>query len=171
LPVPTWVDIAGRPIRTLGEPGVYSGGLILSPDGKRLAYTLTGAPGNQDIWVAESSGAGNTRLTFDPKLDTSPVWSPDGARIVFASNRGGRRDLYEKSSDGSGEERLLLQSDEDKTPLDWSRDGRFLLFQSTNPKTREDLWILPLQGDTTPFAFLKTDAQEGYLAQFSPDAR
>ena len=66
-------------------------------------------------------------------------------------SKGGRMDLYEKNADGSGEERLVLHSDQDKVPTSWSRDGRFLLFQSIDPKTREDLWILPLEGDRKPF--------------------
>ena len=64
----------------------------------------------------------------------------------------------------------MLQSDQDKAPTSWSHDGRFLLFQSIDPKTREDLWILPLEGDRKPFLFLGTNAREQF-AQFSPAQR
>ena len=64
----------------------------------------------------------------------------------------------------------MLQSDQDKAPTSWSRDGRFLLFQSIDPKTREDVWILPLEGDRKPFLFLGSNARE-QGAQFSPDQR
>jgi Tol biopolymer transport system component len=78
-------------------------------------------------------------------------------------------DLYEKSADGGGEERLLFKSDQDKAPTSWSRDGRFLLFHSQDPKTAQDIWILPL--DTLkPFVYLKTEFSERF-AQFSPDGR
>jgi Tol biopolymer transport system component len=126
--------------------------------------------GNQDIWVSDLASGATTRLTFDPRPDVSPIWSPDGKRIVYGANRGGRIDLYEKNADGSGEERLLLKSDQDKAPTSWSRDGRFILFMAVDPKTRQDLWILPLEGDRRPFVFVNTDAQEG-LASFSPDSR
>jgi serine/threonine protein kinase len=169
LPRPTWLDLTGRASGTLGDGAGYIAP-ALSPDGQRLAFVRVGAQNNTDIWVTDIASGGNTRLTFDPGADMSPVWSPDGTRIVFGASRGGRRDLYEKNADGSGDERLLLKSEQDKTPGSWSRDGRFLLFTSLDPKTREDLWILPIEGDKKPFVFLNTEAQEG-SAQFSPDGR
>jgi Tol biopolymer transport system component len=77
--------------------------------------------------------------------------------------------LYEKNADGSGEERLLLKSDQHKIPTSWSRDGKFILFASNDPKTSADIWILPLDS-LKPFVFLKTEFQED-LGQFSPDGR
>ena len=169
LPRPTWLDLTGRAGGTFGEASGYLTP-ALSPDGGRLAFARMGAQNNVDIWVTDIAGGGNTRLTFDPGADTSPVWSPDGKRIIFGANRGGRSDLYEKNADGSGDERLLLKSDQDKAPSHWSRDGRFLLFTSFDPTTREDIWVLPLESDKKPFVFLSTEAQE-QAAQFSPDQR
>ena len=169
LPRPTWLDLTGRASGTFGDVAGYLTP-ALSPDGGRLASSRMGPQNNVDVWVTDIAGGGNTRLTFDPGVDTSPVWSPDGKRIIFAANRGGRADLYEKNADGSGDERLLLKSDQDKTPTDWSRDGRFLLFTSLDAKTRQDLWVLPLDGDRKPFVFLNTEAQEGFT-QLSPDGR
>jgi eukaryotic-like serine/threonine-protein kinase len=169
LPQFTWLDPTGRILGTAGDPGVYNTPAI-SPDGTRLAFGAVDGAGNQDVWVRDLVSGGVTRLTFDPRPDVTPVWSPDGKRVVYAASRGSRRDLYEKNADGGGEERLVLQSDQDKSPTSWSRDGRFLLFQSIDPKTREDLWILPLEGDRKPFLFLGTNARE-QAAQFSPDQR
>jgi eukaryotic-like serine/threonine-protein kinase len=169
LPQFTWLDPTGRVLGTVGDPGLYSAS-ALSPDGTRLAFVAVDSAGNQDVWVRDLGTGGVTRLTFDPRPDLTPIWSPDGKRVVYAASRGSRRDLYEKNADGSGEERLVLQSDQDKAPTSWSRDGRFLLFQSIDPKTREDLWILPLEGDRKPFLFLGTNARE-QGAQFSPDQR
>lgn len=162
------LDSSGAVVSTFSESGAVSN-LNLSPDGKRLAYTLSDARGNQDIWVRDLSSGATTKLTFDPQVETAPVWSPDNTRIAFAAVRGGRRDLYEKNADGSGEERLLLASDQDKTPSSWSKDGRFLLFHSLDTQTREDLWVLPLEG-RQPFVFLKTNEQE-LAGQFAPDGR
>ena len=169
LPRPTWLDSTGREVGSIGDPGNY-GDLSLSPDGKRLAYRSTTTQGVSDIWVTDVTDGAKIRLTFDPGLDRAPVWSPDGTKIVYSANRRGRDDLYEKNADGSSDERLLLQTDQDKMASSWSRDGRFILFSSTDPKTNEDIWILPLYGDRKPFLFLKTDAREG-LGQFSPDGR
>jgi serine/threonine protein kinase len=170
LPRATWLDSMGREVGAIPiEPGSYSD-VALSPDGKRLTYRSNSPQGASDIWVADVAGEAKIRLTFDPRLKRAPVWSPDGTTIVYSANRGARDDLYEKNADGSGDERLLLQTDQNKTAHSWSRDGRFILFSSADPNTREDIWVLPLQGDRTPFLFLKTDTREG-SAQFSPDGR
>jgi eukaryotic-like serine/threonine-protein kinase len=168
LPQLLWRDLTGK---VIGDPGARNNYATpaVSPDGGRVAFRLTDDQGNQDIWVRDLARGNNTRLTFDPRPDSDPVWSPDGKEISFAANRGGRMDLYEKSADGGGEERLLFKSDQDKTPTSWSRDGRFLLFHSLDPKTNLDLWILPLN-TLKPFVFLKTGSIEGN-AQFSPDGR
>jgi eukaryotic-like serine/threonine-protein kinase len=118
--------------------------------------------------VLDASRGTSTRLTFDPARDDFPVWSPDGRRIAFASSRGGNFDLYQKASDGSGDDQLLLKSDEDRVPSSWSPDSRFLLYRAVGPKTGNDLWVLPLEGDRKPVPFLRTEFSE-QMGQFSPD--
>jgi Tol biopolymer transport system component len=163
-----WRDQTGKIVGDPWEANSYATPAV-SPDGSRVAFALDDAQGNVDIWVRDLARAGNTRLTSDPRLDINPVWSPDGKKIAFAALRGGRIDLYEKSADGSGEERLLFKSDQDKTPTSWSQDGKFLLFNSQDPKTNTDIWVLQLDSHR-PFVFLKTEFQES-LARFSPDGR
>ena len=108
------------------------------------------------------------RLTSDAALDNNPVWSPDGARIVFSSNRKGVLDLYQASADGAGSEDQLLATAQAKSASDWSRDGRFLLYTSADPRTRGDIWALPMKGDHTPFPVAQTNFNEEH-GQFSPD--
>jgi len=71
---------------------------------------------------------------------------------------------------GPGSEELLLESAENKFPLGFSHDGRYLLYRNTSPNTNWDLWALPLTGDRTPFEVVKTEFSEG-LGQFSPDGK
>jgi Tol biopolymer transport system component len=168
LPQFVWRDLAGKELGVAGEPGNYNRPAV-SPEGGRIAFRLTDAQGNQDIWVRDIARDSNTRLTFDPRAEIAPVWSPDGKKIAFASNRGGSMDLYEKNADNSGEERLLLKSDQNKIPTSWSRDGRFLLFHSSDPKTQTDLWVLPLDS-LKPFVFVKSEFDE-LEGQLSPDGR
>jgi Tol biopolymer transport system component len=94
----------------------------------------------------------STRFTFDAN-DAYPVWSPDGKYIVFTSNRGGTWDLYIKPADGSGEEKLLLKTDEPRFPDGFTRDGRFLLFFSVSLKTSYDMWALPFRFKAKPNPF------------------
>ena len=113
---------------------------------------------------------GFSRFTFDPATDRDAVWSPDGSRIVFASNREGVTNLYLKPASGAGNEELLLKTDLTKAPTDWSADGRFIVYSIIDPKTKSDLWVLPLFGDQKPFPFLQTEFNERN-GRFSPDGR
>jgi Tol biopolymer transport system component/predicted Ser/Thr protein kinase len=165
----TWLDQRGNPAGTLGDPGDYANPAI-SPDGSRVAVAVGPAP-SRDIWILDVARGTSTRFTFDPARDDNPSWSPDGKNIAFNSNRGGQRDLYIKPSDGSGEEKLLLKTDEPKTVERFTKDGRFLLFNSTGPKAGGgDMWALPLPGETKPVALLQTQFQEGF-ARVSPEGR
>jgi Tol biopolymer transport system component len=163
----TWLDRRGTVSSRVGDPAPY-GDLALSPDGTRVASVH----GDQqfDIWLYEFARGVSTRFTFNPAIDRYPIWSPDGSRLVFASNRGNHFDLYQKNANGAGEDELLLKSDQDKIPNNWSRDGRFLLFTSNDPKTNADIWVLPLEGDRKPSPVLRTEFNEGQAA-FSPDGR
>jgi len=166
----TWYNADGNAAGNLGEPGIY-GNLAISPDGTHIAVAqYDAAASSSNIWVMDTSRGTSARLTFGRGSDEYPVWSPDGKSIIYASNRNGRYDLYQKIADGSGEERLLLKSEDDKTPTSWSRDGRFLLYTDNDPKTRQDLWVLPFEGDRKPFPFLRTEFGEA-TGSFSPDGK
>jgi len=163
----TWVDRSGTVQGTVGDPDDTLIDPRVSPDGHRVAVSRT-VQGNTDLWLMDS--ARTRRMTVDAASDRSPVWSPDGTRIVFHSVRTGGGDLYQKLTSGAGVEERLVTSDERKTPLSWSADGQFLLYQSADQTNNLDLWVVPMVGDRTPSVFLKTPFREGYGA-FSPDNR
>jgi Tol biopolymer transport system component/tRNA A-37 threonylcarbamoyl transferase component Bud32 len=167
-----WMDAAGKQIGTVSEPGNHFWPR-LSPDGKRLAENVQDPQsGNIDVWLIDLARGVRTRFTFDPAVDSSPIWSPDGTRIVFYSTRRGHADLYIKDASGAGSEELVFESDALKSPTDWSRDDRYIAFTSLDlkGKTGRDIWILPLFGDRKPFPFLQTQFDETG-AMFSPDGR
>src|SRR5262249_28014375 len=68
----------------------------------------------------------------------------------------------------TGEESPLLQSDYNKTPTDWSRDGRYIIYRQSDPKTQIDIWALPLFGERKPFPVLQSEANEN-AGSLSPD--
>jgi len=156
-----WFDRAGKSLGPAGQPGDYIDP-ALSPDEKRVAVTrgLTVEAGG--LWVLDFSRGVFSRFTFGSQSRSTPIWSPDGSRIAFASSRG----LYVKDASGAGKEELLLQSDTFRVPDDWSADGRFLLFEETRPKTADDLWVLPLAGERKPIPVLQTEFGE-WGGQFS----
>jgi serine/threonine protein kinase len=149
--------------------------LALSPDGARAALVRQDPmnPMNQDIWAWDTTRATRTRMTFDPRRADSPVWSPDGKRLFFRSNREGSWNLHRKLTDESKDDDVLLKSDRDKTPTSISRDERFLLYTQSDPQTKNDVWILSNpnggQADRKSTPFLQREFDEGE-ARFSPDS-
>ena len=165
-----WFDRAGKLIELLNNIDSSTDlDPALSPDGRRLAIARA-VNGDKDIWLLEMGRGILSRFTFDPAIEGRPVWSPDGNRIAFFSNRKGSFDLYDKAASGTGEEELLLESSRTKLPLDWSADGRFLLYRDDDPQTGSDLWALPLTGDRKPFPVVQTPFQDRD-GQFSPDTK
>jgi eukaryotic-like serine/threonine-protein kinase len=164
-----WYDRSGKQIGSVGQKDLYLE-ISLSPDRKQLAaYMRDARLSPADIWIYDVSRGLRTRFTFDPFSDETPVWSPDGNKIAFASSRKRNFNLYMKTVTGAGAEELLLETEEQKFPSSWSPDGRYLAYYVTaNPTTGKDVWILPLFGDRKPFPFAQTSFNEGD-AEFSPD--
>src|SRR5262249_45059946 len=143
----TWFDRSGQETARVGNPGLYAG-IDVAPDGKRFSVHLHEGEGG-DSWFFDAGRM--QRLTFNTAQDNAmPVWSHDGNRIAFGSRRNGKWGLYVKASDGTGSEELLLESDLPKMPMGWSPDGKFVVYWVNDPKTRGDIWMIPIQGDRKP---------------------
>ena len=167
-----WFDRAGRHLATVDLPS-RAQGPELSPDEQQVALEVGGDTETNDIWVLELSRGIPTRFTSDTANDRLPRWSPDGTRLLFQSNRGSALyNFYQKSLSGAENEQLLFQSNDSKYPMDWTRDGSFVVFAGfgTEAEATADLWVLPLSGEKKPVPFLRTQFQETQ-ARFSPDGK
>ena len=172
----TWFDRTGNPLSVSSELGGYNE-VNLSPDGMRMASSeYEGRQlgyGNQDVWLFEFARSNRTRATVHAAHERMPVWAPDGSRIIFASDRDGVYNLYQKASSGAGIDELLFKSGENKFPLDWSRDGRFLLYATVDEKSHYGLWVLPISSPSlaagVPVRYLASEFNY-HQGRFSPDA-
>jgi serine/threonine protein kinase/Tol biopolymer transport system component len=167
-----WRDRKGGRLGTVGLPADYSNPAI-SADGRILAVSKRDpAIKTRDIWLFDLVRGTNMRLTFDPADDTSPLWSPDGRRVVFTSLRTGLRSIWQKAASGAGQEEPLLQTDAQNSVEDWARDGRYLSFNRVFPglETRMEVWALPLFGERKPFAVIAGQG-EARESRFSPDGK
>jgi serine/threonine protein kinase/Tol biopolymer transport system component len=164
----TWLSRDGKPLGSLSLEGDYQETRrpALSPDRHRLAVTRRDAEGRSDIWIIDLDRDVPTRLTFDGTAET-PVWSHDGARIVFSSRRTGIGDLYVRAAAGGGSDELLYASADAKRPTTFSPDGKTLLFTAI-VRGNAETWALPLSGNRTPFPLVRTGFPAGNAA-FSPD--
>src|SRR6185295_7682855 len=118
-----WVDRTGVKTSSLGSVEDALDLPELSPDGLRVVGEGT-SQANADVWLIDARTGVSDRFTLDPNSDGAPVWSPDGSRVAFRSNRNGSFDLFQKPTSGEREEVPLLISPAAKFPSDWSPDGR-----------------------------------------------
>jgi Tol biopolymer transport system component/DNA-binding winged helix-turn-helix (wHTH) protein len=165
-------DRQGRRIADMGSAAQW-GEPAVSPDGRRVAFELRDrAAGNEnlDIWIAGIPDEKRTRVTLDAAIDVLPVWSPDGAQLLFRSNRSGFSDLYRKRLDAAGVEELVLASETRKDPTDWSPDGTSILFTQYATNGPGSIWIYPLKRGAVPQPLVSGPAP-ARNARFSPDGR
>jgi Tol biopolymer transport system component len=167
-----WIDRSGTQVGVLGEPDSFAA-IALSPDGKRALTSLydpDGRPG--DIWIMDVSKGHKSRLTFDPQSDGEAIWSPDGQRIVFTSNRGGNghSNLFITSASGSGDDQKLLVADADDIPTSWSQDGQYILLTRW-ANGRGGTWLLRPNVDSEAKPLLLSAAFDQGAAVFSPNGR
>ena len=148
-----------------------------SPDGSRIAFHLD--DGRQlDIYVYEWARDFTTRLTFDPSVDSYPVWSPDGRTIVFSSTPSATQlaNLYWVAADGSGEPHRLTESHDRQIASSWHPSGKYLAFDQQISRQQWDLIVLPMEARGagwqagTPTRLLNHVSQRSD-AVFSPDGR
>ena len=143
-----WFDRAGKRLTVVDSPA-NERGLELAPDAKRATVSmLTSSRRTRDIWMVDMTSGTRTRFTDDAGDKLFSIWSPDGSRVVFDRDLGngtGARDLVQKPANG-GAESVLYSDQRPKWPLSFSSDGRFLAFVTVNPRTGQDVEVLPLTG-------------------------
>jgi eukaryotic-like serine/threonine-protein kinase len=170
-----WMDRTGKTVRATDVDFQMTPGLKLSTSGKQIAFT-EGLP--PDIFIYDFDRRTKTRLTTHPSVDHSPVWSPDGTRVVFDSHRTldgqatSEAGLYEKPSNGATVEQPILDRENgvQHSPRDWSADGSTLVFAKQGQNGRWNLWGLPLTGDRKPFPYRSGEFNENE-ASLSPNGR
>jgi Tol biopolymer transport system component len=153
-----WVDREGK-IELLGkEQDVYRE-VSISPDGTKAVVRH-----GLNLWIHDLQHGTRSPLTSGNASNYLPLWSRDGLRIVFASNRGGDWDLYSQPADGSRAAEVLLKRPYDQFTASLLTDGT-VLFVEVHPKTGRDLWIVAPDGKTSPVRVTPFDEMAG---QFSP---
>lgn len=133
---------------------------------RRLAF-VRGVGAATDIHVVNSNGTGAAQLTGNPTADLDPAWSPDGTKLVFASDRDGTFEIYVMDADGTNVVRLTTAPGSDVRPV-WSPDGRRIAFLS-NRDGVSDIYVMNSDGTNT--VRLTNDAFADADPAWSPDGR
>lgn len=160
-----WVDRQGReqPIAVPSHAWTYP---RISPDGARVAVSSADQEG--DIWVADAARQTLTRFTFDPGLDNYPLWTPDGSRIIFYSQRAAAPSIYWQPADGVGSVEPLTEGNVSQ-PTGISPDGMQLVFNESGTGGI-DLMVLSLTRErrVRPLVQTRFSERNGVV---SPDGR
>jgi dipeptidyl aminopeptidase/acylaminoacyl peptidase len=153
-----WFDRRGKQLALVGPSGDYRRP-SLSPDGHYVAFERGTPP---EIWTMDLQKGVTSRLVSRPTGNSFPTWSPDSRSIAFTDNVG----IFERAVGVVGEDQQLLKIATPIGPTDWSRDGRYILFNPLAPPY--DLWALPVFGDRKPLRLTQTPWSENG-ARLSPD--
>ena len=163
-----WFHRDGRKLQTLGAPALY-GNPALSPDDTRVAVSQFDLKtGTWDIWLIEIATARMSRFTQHEAMDDSPVWSSDGSRIAFKSDRDGPIDFFWKSANSAGPDALLhkppaVGHDHARTLYAWLNDDT-LLYGTYDRGTRQDLWRASSRSSDPASPVVATPSAEAYGA-------
>jgi hypothetical protein len=168
-----WVDRLGKMLAAVPTPtgNGSSPSVDISTDGARaaIADNPPAATAAEDVWVIDLQRFLPVRVT-ERAYAQSPLWSPDGSRLIYFSDRDGS--IYIKSSSGAGEEQRLLVAGPRQYPDGWSPDGKFAAFERRESPGNWNIYLLPItaSGAGTPTPFLRSQFNVR-AAQFSPDGR
>jgi Tol biopolymer transport system component len=169
----TLYDREGKVVGTVGPRDLYNQP-VLSPDHKRLAVSRADLDKEtQDLWIFDVATGRGTQMTTSKTREAAqaPAWSPDGNQIAYVALRGGHFGIYRQLSSGGGTEELLYEHVAPMTLTDWSMDGRYLSFFSTD-LSGGTLYALPLDSAAPrkPIEAFHSQSQiQG--ARFSADSR
>ena len=162
-----WVDRQGRETPIPAPPRAYVFPR-LSPDGARVvAFT---ADRELDLWLLDLARPTLTPVTSSPGVDSYPLWTPDGHKLIFSSQRAGVLNLFSQAADGSGQVEPLTESPNAQAASAISPDGHALIFTETSPTTGEDVMQITLDGTrrVTPLVQSRFAERNGIV---SPDGR
>ena len=172
----TWFDRRGTVLGTVGPDGEHDYvDFRLSGDDSRLAASLVDPKLSlPDVWLFELARGTASRLTFGPAVNAAAVWSPQGDRIAFRTNRRGVIELYQMSAVEGGNEEALVTDEVARRagvaqssliPTDWSSDGKRLAFSTGQPS---DIWLLTVADPARPVKIVASPGDQMH-GNFSPD--
>jgi TolB protein len=147
---------------------VSAGAAAPAEQAPRELVFARGTPSRSELYVVRENGTGLRRLTRNAFGDYSPVWSPDGKRILFASNRDGDDELYVMDANGRNVRQVTRNRRADLTPS-WSPDGRWIAFASDRARPGEhEIFIMRASGAGARRLVRTANDPRRQDAQFSP---
>ena len=169
----SWFSRDGRQIGQPILPLADYVDIALSPDGSQVSFSQVDPQiGSADLWLFDLVRGSTTRLTSDRLNDAGAIWTPDGSRLLFRSNRAGYNQVFTRGvNDSRAEERFFDRQGviAQVLPSSYSRDGRHIIFTNSGESSSFDVWDLPTE-TREPRPIIQTPFDE-YQGVLSPDGR
>ena len=168
-----WFDRKGTQTGVFGDPTTQFA-FRISPDGSRVAVSVYDmGTQTEQIWVGDVARGVRTRLTSGPSSNSSPVWSPDGSKIAFQSDRKHQADIFVRAADGSGTDEAITDEEGQRVPSDWSRDGQIIYVDREAAGSRlEQLSAVSINPPRKPSTIVPRAPNDfGLTPRLSPDDR
>ena len=166
-----WYDASGRRTGTLALPPGHYDSVHISPDGTQAIAVRAVSPSQATLWLVDLARGGAVLVTNAAGLNDSPIWSPDGSRILFASDRDGISDFYLKKIGSDEPEQLFYRSAAlFKGPDAWSPDGKWIVVNQLDPVTAQNVWLLPVDDPRELKPLVMGPKRDGGSA-VAPDSR
>ena len=147
----TWYDTNGVATGTLNVPPGHWEAIEQSPDGLRAALVKSVSPSESSLWLVDLVRGAVSPFSTMPGRNDSPVWSRDGKRVVWASDRTGTMEFVVENVDDAVPEQVLFSSPAlFKNPADWSPDGRWIVMTQLDPDTAQNVYVLDASGKQPP---------------------
>ena len=163
-----FVDFTGKEVGSAGPPSDQLDPRI-APDGHATLASQSVGSGNSDIWTFDLRRSIASRLTFSPANEFGPIWSPDSKSFVYTSFDHRPGDLFIKRVEGSGNGDLLCEDKRRKVATDWTRDGKYIIFNALTPGFSWDIEAYSM-ADHKVITLVKSPAPE-MLGKVSPDGK
>ncbi len=165
-----WFDRSGRTIGAVSIVGQQLQDIRLSPDRTRVAYDAFDGPIGC-LYVSDLKTGGRIRLTYQTSAWYT-AWSPDSTKLVYSAQPTGadNTELTVVRADGSGQREKLLSSGQVDHPSDWTRDGKYIVFDRGLIGS-QSIWLLPLFGDRTPVPLFRNANYDHGNGRVSPDGK
>ena len=159
--VATWYDASGAQVGTLNVPAGHYETISIAPDGARGVLVRSTSPSESSLWLIDMARGGATPLSSGPGRNDNPVWSPDGTRVVWASDRDGTQKFFVKDVNEGGPEQMLFGSNTPfKNPSAWSPDAQWMTFTQLDPGTAQNIYLMDPSGTKDPKVFVQGSARE-----------
>ena len=165
-----WMDHQAKVTGPVAIPAGRYAQVAIAPDGTRAVLVRLDSATESTLWLTDLERGTAVPLSSGGGRNSTPIWSPDGKQVVFASDRGGHRAFYVKVVADTSPEREIARFDERSAePRDWSDDGGSIVFDRVAPDTRWNIYRMPAGGgEAVPL--VNTPAIE-VGGRLSPDGR